>query len=187
MIPSDDYGYSKYVMEKYIRLKNQTGGNIYNPAIFGLYGPGEDYTFKFISNAIIKNMIQMPSVINQNVVFDYLFLEDFLKIIDFIIENDCPNKEFNITPTESIDLVTIAEYINRCSAYKSEIIVKNPGLNYQYTGDNARLLENMGHNFTFTSYEKGIEKLYRYYEEHIEELDLETIRSDELLKLCKTK
>ena len=168
-------------------MRNQTGGNIYNPAIFGLYGPGEDYTFKFISNAIIKNMIQMPIVINQNVVFDYLFLEDFLKIIDFIIENDCPNKEFNITPTESIDLVTIAEYINRCSTYKSEIIVKNPGLNYQYTGDNARLLENMGHNFTFTSYEKGIEKLYRYYEEHIEELDLETIRSDELLKLCKTK
>ena len=187
VIPSDDYGYSKYVMEKYIRLKNQTGGNIYNPAIFGLYGPGEDYTFKFISNAIIKNMIQMPIVINQNVVFDYLFLEDFLKIIDFIIENDCPNKEFNITPTESVDLVTIAEYINRCSTYKSEIIVKNPGLNYQYTGDNSRLLENMGRNFTFTSYEKGIEKLYRYYEEHIDELDLETIRRDELLRLCKTK
>ena len=129
----------------------------------------------------------MPIVINQNVVFDYLFLDDFLRIIDDIIEHDCPNKEFNITPTESIDLVTIAEYINQCSSYQSEIIVKNPGLNYQYTGDNSRLLENMDDNFTFTSYQRGIEKLYHYYEEHIEELDLETIRRDELLKLCKTK
>ena len=48
------------------------------------------------------------------------------------------------------------------------------------------LLEKIRVTQTFLE-SKGIEKLYRYYEEHIEELDLETIRSDELLKLCKTK
>ena len=110
VIPKDDYGYSKYVMSKYIQAKGAK--NIYNPIIFGLYGQKEDYTFKFISNAILKNILNMPIVINQNVVFDYLYLGDFLRIIDAMIEKDFAYQEFNITPTESIDLVSIAKIIN---------------------------------------------------------------------------
>ena len=189
VIPADDYGYSKYVMEQYIRERSLAGaqGVIYNPIIFGLYGAHEDYSFKFISNAILKNMLGMPITINQNVVFDYLYLDDFLRIIEHIIENDCTYKEFNITPTESINLVHIAELINNCGRYQSEIIVKNPGMNYQYTGDNGRLLANMGADYRFTSYQEGIERLYQYYEAHRSELDMETIRQDSLMKLCKTR
>ena len=188
-IPSDDYGYSKYVMEQYISQRNRAtlAGEIYNPVIFGLYGAHEDYTFKFISNAILKNMLEMPITINQNVVFDYLYIDDFLRIIEHIIENDCTYKEFNITPTESIDLVRIAELINSCGRYQSEIIVKNPGMNYQYTGDNSRLLANMGTDYRFTSYQEGIERLYQYYEANKSQLDLEVIRQDALMKLCKTR
>lgn len=185
VIPHDDYGYSKYVMSKYIQAAQKE--NIYNPIIFGLFGKYEDYTFKFISNAIIKNLLKMPLVINQNVVFDYLYLGDFLRIMDMAIENDFVNKEFNITPTESIDLLTIAELINQLGNYKSEIVVNNVGLNYQYTADNKRLLENVGADFEFTSYKKAIEELYHYYEEHLHELDTDAIRKDELIKYCKTK
>ena len=129
----------------------------------------------------------MPITINQNVVFDYLYIDDFLRIIEHIIENDCTYKEFNITPTESIDLVRIAELINSCGRYQSEIIVKNPGMNYQYTGDNSRLLANMGTDYRFTSYQEGIERLYQYYEANKSQLDLEVIRQDALMKLCKTR
>ena len=100
-------------MSKYIQAK--CAKNIYNPIIFGLYGQKEDYTFKFISNAILKNILNMPIVINQNVVFDYLYLGDFLRIIDAMIEKDFAYQEFNITPTESIDLVSIAKIINTWS------------------------------------------------------------------------
>ena len=154
---------------------------------FGLYGQGEDYTFKFISNAIMKNLLEMPIVINQNVVFDYLYLGDFLKVMDKLIEEDVPNREFNITPTESIDLCSIVEIINEIGDFKSEVTVKNPGLNYQYTADNTRLLENMGNDFVFTSYKEGIKELYDYYKENLDRLDTEEIRKDELLKYCKTK
>lgn len=185
VLPKDDYGYSKYVMSKYIQAAGKE--NIYNPIIFGLFGKYEDYTFKFISNAIIKNLLKMPIVINQNVVFDYLYLGDFLRILDLAIETDFKNKEFNITPTESIDLVSIVNIINECGNFKSEVTVKNPGLNYQYTGDNKRLLENVGKDFAFTPYKQAIEELYQYYEEHLSELDTEAIRKDELIKYCKTK
>lgn len=189
VIPEDDYGYSKYVMSEYIGVRecSDKPGTVYNPIIFGLYGQGEDYTFKFISNAIMKNLLGMPIVINQNVVFDYLYLGDFLRIMEGMIERDYPNKEFNITPTESIDLLTIVDLINEIGDFKSEVTVKNPGLNYQYTGDNSRLLENVGSSFAFTSYRDGIEELYEYYRANLDQLDTDAIRKDELLQYCRTK
>lgn len=182
-MPKDDYGYSKYVMSKYVSALQSS--NVYSPIIFGLYGQYEDYTFKFISNAIVKNLLHMPIVINQNVLFDYLYMGDFLKIMDLIVENEFPEKEFNITPCKSISLVEICNLINEISEYKSEITVRNPGMNYQYTGDNTRLLHNVGDEFTFTPYKEGIQELYQYYSKHLNELELQTIRDDELLKYCK--
>lgn len=181
-IPQDDYGYSKYVMSKYISKCS----NIYNPIIFGLYGKYEDYTFKFISNAILKNILKMPIMIKQNVMFDYLYIDDFLNVMELLIENDYENKEFNITPNQSIDLVTAAEYINECSTYKSEILVKHPDLNYQYTGNNQKMMKNIG-RYKFTSYKQGIAQLYQYYLEHLNCIDLETIRADKTLNYCKVR
>lgn len=178
-IPKDDYGYSKYIISKYISKCD----NIYNPIIFGLFGKYEDYSFKFISNAILKNILKMPIEINQNVVFDYLYLGDFLKIIELLIDNDYKKKEFNITPTKSIDLVTIAKCVNNCSAYKSEIIVKRDGLNYEYTGSNKRLLENFK-EYSFTTYEDSIKELYQYYLDNLEVINSAVIRKDEYLKNC---
>ena len=184
ILPEDDYGYSKYVLSKYI---NASEKEIYNPIIFGLYGQYEDYTYKFISNAIVKNLLKMPIVINQNVIFDYLYIDDLEKIVVRMIEEKLPNKEFNITPTKSIDLVTLAELVNECGEFKSEILVRNPGLNYKYTGDNGKLLENMGGNFAFTSYREGVKDLYKYYQNHLQELDLDTVRGDKSIEYCKTK
>ena len=107
--------------------------------------------------------------------------------MDKLIEEDVPNRELNITPTESIDLCSIVEIINEIGDFKSEVTVKNPGLNYQYTADNTRLLENMGNDFVFTSYKEGIKELYDYYKENLDWLDTEAIRKDELLKYGKTK
>ncbi|RDY31689.1 NAD-dependent epimerase/dehydratase family protein [Lachnotalea glycerini] len=182
VVPKDAYGYSKYIISKYCQGKS----NIYNPIIFGLYGKHEDYTFKFISNAILKNLLHMPIVINQNVIFDYLYLVDFLKIVDFIIDNECEYNEFNMTPTKSIDLLSIAEMINACSEYKSEIIVKNEGMNYQYTGDNTRMLEMIG-DFQFTSYQEGISQLYQYYYDNLNRIETQMIKDDQYFNQCKTK
>lgn len=181
-IPKDAYGYSKYVISKYCK----SNSNIYNLIIFGLFGKYEDYTFKFISNAILKNLLHMPIVINQNVVFDYLFLDDFLEIIEKSIENDFPYNEFNITPNKSIDLLSIAHMINECSEFKSDIIVNNPGYNYEYTGDNARLNKNIP-DFKFTEYNSAVQKLYKYYRDNLDKLNLEAVKADSYINLCKTR
>lgn len=180
-LPQDDYGFSKYAISKSLGRTN-----VYLPIIFGLFGKYEDYTFKFISNAIVKNLLHMPITINQNVVFDYLYLGDFLRLMELLIERDCPWQEFNITPVKSIDLVTAARLINECGGYQSEIIVKNPGYNFEYTGDNTRLLENFP-DFTFTPYEEAIWELYEYYREHFDSLDTEAVRQDAAIKHCFTR
>lgn len=181
-IPKDDYGFSKYVLSKYINKHRL----IYNPVIFGLFGRYEDYSFKFISNSILKNIMRLPIDINQNVIFDYLYINDFLKIIELIIENDYNVKEFNITPDDSIDIVSIAKIINQCGSFKSEIIIRNEGYNYQYTGSNKLLKENFP-DFKFTPYVDSINELYRYYYDHFGNINQDMILKDEYMNNCKIK
>ena len=180
--PTDDYGYSKYVISKYI----EKSSNITCLRIFGLFGKYEDYRFKFISNAIVKNLLRMPIVINQNVVFDYLYIDDFCKLVDHFVLPGTYSSHYNITPTQSIDLISIAHLINDISDYKSDIRILNEGMNTEYTGDNSNLLS-IVRDFPFTPYKAAITSLYQYYKNSLLTLDLELVREDPYIKACLAK
>lgn len=180
-IPSDYYGYAKYLISKYIGHRN----NIICLRLFGLFGKYEDYRFRFISNAIVKNLLCMPIIINQNVVFDYLYIDDLLKILELFINQEPLFKHYNITTKESVDLYTIAELINNISNYKSKIILLHDGLNTEYSGDNSRLLHEFP-SITFTTYQSAIKRLFNYYRDIMDTLDIATVLSDPYLKHCKS-
>jgi len=180
-VPEDDYGYSKYIMSKYIRGSE----NIVGLRIFGLYGKYEDYKFKFISNAIVKNLIKLPILINQNVMFDYLYINDFLNIVEKFINIKPKRKIYNITPEKSIDIVSAANIINEISNFKSEIIIVNDSMNRAYSGNNSLIMDEIS-PFKFTSYEDGIQNLYNYYKTIIQTIDFEAIKEDPFLKFCKS-
>jgi GDP-L-fucose synthase len=178
-VPSDCYGYAKYLISKYIGLRD----DIVCLRLFGVFGKYEDYRFKFISNAIMKNLLHMPIIINQNVVFDYLYIDDFVNIVEFFIRQIPLYNYYNITPTLSIDLITIAEIINTISDYKSNIIVLHEGLNSEYSGDNSRLLAEYS-SISFKEYQVAIEELLFYYRSILPTIDKATIRSDPYLHNC---
>lgn len=181
-VPADPYGFSKYAISKYI----EKAENITCLRIFGLYGKYEDYTFKFISNAIVKNLLGLPIVINQNVRFDYLYVGDFVRMVEQFSGVQPRFRHYNVTPSESADLVSIAGLINKVADKPSEVVVLNPGMNREYTGDNSRFLaESPG--FEFTSYERGVRELYLYYKARLNELDAEKVKQDPYLKNCRTK
>jgi len=180
-VPADDYGYAKYVISKYAEKTD----NITCLRIFGLYGKYEDYTFKFISNAIVKNLLGLPIVINQNVIFDYLWIEDFCGIVERFLEIIPSYAHYNITPEESIDLVSLAKAVNAAAKSKSAVEILNPGMNREYSGSNLRILKELG-GFKFTSYETGVRRLYDHYASRLNELNLETVRKDPYLTACKT-
>ncbi|MCD8212695.1 MAG: NAD-dependent epimerase/dehydratase family protein, partial [Campylobacter sp.] len=74
MLPIDGYGFYKAITSHYIELCD----NIVQLRLFGVYGEYENYKYKFITNAIVKNLLHIPIVINQNVFFDYIYVNDLL-------------------------------------------------------------------------------------------------------------
>ncbi len=155
-IPSELYGLSKVEIAN--KVKDRTDCVCLN--IFACYGYDEKET-RFPSDAIINNLNKRDIVINRNVVFDYLFVEDMQKIVEYVLENKVENNILNITPSKSISLYEIAEIVNENSDFKSQIIVKDENLGNEYTGSNIRLL-NEFKNLTFTSYKDGLKKLRDY-------------------------
>lgn len=178
----DEYSLFKYICSKYIEKCR----DITCLRLFGVYGKYDNYKVKFISNAIIKNLLRQDIVINQNVVFDYLFIEDLMPILDYFILNKPKFKSYNVVPDKSIDLITISNIINEISDYKSKIIVLKDGLNNEFTADNSRLKKEIP-NLKFTDYKKGIGKLFKYYQENIEKIDKNAIIEDKYLNITKLK
>jgi GDP-L-fucose synthase len=179
-IPRDEYGFSKYIISKYIEKTE----DMYCLRLFGIFGKYEDYEFKFISNAIVKNLLRMPITIRQNVNFSWLYIEDFLKILDYFLTHDPKYSTYNITSSSPTNLVSIAQLINSHSEFKSDICVENEGLNLEYSGDNARLIEEIG-DFPFTPMESSIKTLIEYYMTILATIDPEIIRNDVYAAYCK--
>lgn len=181
-IPKDYYGFSKYIISKYIE-KNP---KIYSLRLFGVFGPGEDYRYKFISNSIVKNMLGMPITIMQNVFFDWLYIQDLMYIIEYFLSNNPQKNIFNITTGKQTDILSIAQLINDFSDFKSDIILINNGFNREYSGHNHRLLSEMGH-YEFMSIDDSIRLLIEYYKANFETLELDIIRKDPYASKCKIK
>lgn len=178
-VPVDVYGFAKYAIAKYIGYRK----NITCFRIFGLFGKYEDYRYKFISNAIVKNLLHMPIVINQNVVFDYLYIDDFCRIIGNFLKNRPKYSHYNITPGEPIDLISVGKLINEIGEYQSPIHIIHDGMNREYTGSNARLMDELG-DYPFVSYREAVRALYGYYKTVLNALDVQSIREDPYLEAC---
>lgn len=175
-LPQDDYGFYKSICARYIDKCD----NIYNLRIFGAYGKYENYRFKFISNAIVKNLLGLPIEIMQNVYFDYIDIDDMVAMIAHFIEHDGKYHTYNISKGQKVDLVTLAQTINDVSDFKSEIIVKNAGVNLEYTSCNDRIMGE--HPFHLSTHRETIAQLIDYYRSILPEIDADEIRGDALAK-----
>lgn len=178
-IPADEYGFSKYLISKYIERTE----NMYCLRLFGIFGRYEDYEFKFISNAIVKNLLHLPITIRQNVRFSWLYVDDLLMVLDFFLSRTPEKSVYNITPPGTADLVSIARTINSLSGFTSEICVENEGLNFEYSGDNARLIQEIG-NIPFTPMSTAIRELIGYYRTILPDIDPDFIRRDPYAAHC---
>jgi len=178
-LPLDEYGFYKSVCSRYIEKTD----NMLNLRIFACYGEYENYRYKFITNAIVKNMLKMPITINQDVLFDYLYVGDFVRLVDHFINNNNQYRTYNITRGQKVTLTELAEMINATSEFRSEITVLNESLNNEYTSDNSRMMTEVG-NFDFTSHTQAIIKLRNYFTGIFDTLDTETVSGDPFIKNC---
>lgn len=155
--PLELYGKSKMLIAE--KIKNRKDVLCLN--IFACYGYNEKSS-RFPTYAITQNLKHEKIEINRNVVFDYLFIEDLCRIIEYFINNEPKNENIiNVTPTKSVSLLEIAEIVNEISDFKSEITIKTDVLGNEYTGDNERLLKEIS-DFKFTDIKSGLKALYQY-------------------------
>lgn len=169
-IPKDSYGFSKYVMSRMCEQDN----NIYDLRLFGVFGKYEEWERRFISNAICRVLKGMPITINQNVYFDYLWVEDLCNIMEWFITNDPKYKHYNVCRGSKIDLYSLACMVRDILSVDCEIIVKESGWKPEYTGNNTRLMSEMG-TYQFLGFEEAISRLCDYYKANLHVIDADKL------------
>ena len=156
--PKDLYGKSKMLIAQ--KVKGMQDVLCLN--IFACYGYGEKDS-RFPSYAINQVLKGEEIVINQNVLFDYLFVEDMEKLVYTLMKTEqWKHNIVNLTPNDSVDLLKLANLANSFSFKKVAISIKEPNLGKAYTGNNTLLKELVGENFCFTSIWVGMNKLYNH-------------------------
>jgi UDP-glucose 4-epimerase len=173
-VPRDPYGFSKYICAQHIERSER----IVNLRLFGVFGRYEDYTVRFISNACCRALKGLSIVLKQDVVFDYLYIDDLIRVAKWFIENNPRHKAYNVCTGRPLRLTQWAEIIARISGRNPRVSVTIEGMGPEYSADNSRLLKEIG-GYHFGDLESSVSKLYRWYEQ--QEIDVESLRFDEKL------
>ena len=169
---TDDHSFTKSVIHKQIdNLPNFVDLNI-----FGIFGKYEDYSIRFISNAIAKSLFDLPITLRQNRRFSYLYVNDLPAILEWFIENDQKFKSYNIVPDGFIELRDIAYKVAEISGNK-DVQIANDGYGLNYYGNNARLRSEIK-NLQFTPIDTAILDLYNWYRENINLIDKQKLTKD---------
>ncbi len=172
-IPVDVHGFGKYMFGKLLPHLER----VYEFRIFGMFGRYEDYTIRFISNAICKAICNVPITLRENRKFDYVYVNDLPPIIKHFIEQNPKEKAFNITPDEAVELLYLAKLVREISGRNIEVKVARPGVGPEYSGDNSLLRAEMK-DLHFTPIGKAVEELYKWYYQNRNWINRESLLED---------
>ncbi len=172
-VPKDPYGFSKYLIHQY----GQEIPNILNLRLFAVFGKYEDWEIRFISNACCKAMWDLPITIKQNVFFDFLHVDDLVKIVDWFLQNPPREKSYNVCSGRSFDLAALAKMVLKAAGKNLEIKIVQSALGLEYRGDHSRLVGEMG-SLSLAEIDRSIKKLYDWYGSHKGDIKRELLLND---------
>lgn len=172
-VPADPHGYSKYLIAKFLQHLD----GVVELRLFGVFGKYEDYSIRFISNAICKALFDLPITLRQDRKFDYIFVEDLGVIVEAFIEGTPSEKFYNVTPNKSVSLKWLAEKVAARAEKPCQILVEQPGEALEYSGSNARLRKFIP-DLALTSPEAAIDRLYSWYESQRDSIDKSSLLYD---------
>lgn len=172
-IPQDEYGFAKLLCSRMVKIEPPNRAVTLH--LFGVFGKHEDYQIRFISYVILRVLFDLPIIINQDVVFDYLYVDDFIRILNEFIDRPAEYSNYNIGGGQPMKLTAIAELIKSVLGSKQAIIVRNSGLGNEYSGNIDRLKSFLGKEFNFTPLPDAIKKLSNWYESQLNHLNKDYI------------
>ncbi|MGB2578775.1 GDP-L-fucose synthase [Elusimicrobium simillimum] len=172
-MPKDEHGFCKYVVAKQIEKLD----NFIDLNIFGIFGKHEDYAIRFISNAVCKAIKGLPITLRQNRRFSYLFVEDLIPVLEFLIENKAKYNSYNIVPDEKAELLALAQAVKELAGGNIEIKVAAPGYGLDYTGNNDRIKKEIP-GLKFTPMRDAVAKLYNFYKSNEGIINTNALKED---------
>ena len=154
-IPEDYYGFSKYIIYK----RTLKYDNIYNFRIFNIFHSNEEKD-RFIKGCFLAKKNNTEFIINDDKYFDFVYEDDFIKIIKYYLDNYDKiklEKTINICYKQKYKLSDIVNIIENIGEQKKiNIKILNLECKYNYCGNNE-LLENIS-DLQLDGLEKSLEK-----------------------------
>lgn len=158
-VPGDAYGFSKYTMSLL------ADGNIFDLRLFGVFGKYEEWTRRFISNMIWQGMSGGTMTMRQNRRFDYLYIDDLVRIMDWFLTHEPQHHHYNVCTGQGVELLALANMVKEELDMPCHLVVSEPGIGAEYTGDNSRLLAETG-PLELTPLTQAVRALKRFYEKN---------------------
>ena len=153
-LPIDPYGMSKILIAK----SGETFNKFYNIRIFNIFCEDELPT-RMIKGNIFRYINKEKMVIHQDKYMDFMYFDDFMKIINYYIQNEkCP-KSINCSYENKYLLSDIALIINNLDSHKVEVEIQDGRLGKSYTGK----FELDHYGIEVNNLERGIQKCYSHY------------------------
>jgi UDP-glucose 4-epimerase len=173
-IPTDSYGLAKYLISR--ELNSSGKGVATNFRLFGIFGRHEDFSRRFISNNIVRVLADMPISVGQDVIFDYVDVQDFTDfLLDVIPRLPLSDVSYNYCSGHPRRLTSIAQIIKAKMNVLQDVQVRDSNLGREYTGSPAKLVAELGH-FEFRRLEDSIDSLIEFYRSNTTEAMLTTVR-----------
>lgn len=148
--PETPYGLSKRVIAN--SIKEQEG--FFNLRIYAVFDSNELDT-RFIKGNVQRYINKKPILIHQDKYMSFFYMEDLIKVVDYYITNQDPQKELDCCYNNIYTLTAIADMINNLSDYKVEIIKEKNGMGKGYYGSNVERP-----NIEYLELEYGIKQVY---------------------------
>ena len=153
-LPIDPYGMSKILIAK----SGETFNKFYNIRIFNIFCEDELPT-RMIKGNIFRYINKEKMVIHQDKYMDFMYFDDFMKIINYYIQNEkCP-KSINCSYENKYLLSDIALIINNLDSHKVEVEIQDGRLGKSYTGK----FELDHYGIEVNNLERGIQQCYSHY------------------------
>lgn len=133
-LPRDSYGLSRYCMSKMA----QRHDNIMNLRIFGCCGLF-DPPHKLIPYIIDCIRQEKKVLLRQDVLFDFLYVEDIFPVLVYCIEHSMEYNAYNLCTGRQMLISAIANEVLRQTKSTIPVAFEKCGLGLEYTGSNERI------------------------------------------------
>lgn len=148
--PPSFYGMSKKIINYSISNKD----NFFNIRIYAIFDENE-LDRRFIKSNIYRYLNKEAILIYQNKLMDFIYMDDFIQIINKYILIDNLPKSINCVYKQKYSLLDISNIINNLDNYNVSINIENNVNDKSYIGDYYDL------GINYIGLEQGIQNTYR--------------------------